>query len=109
MWIACFPGIEVCAATAVGICQACCACSFRSCRTTCRNPGSRCGKVSFKSLGCVLSTFRWECRGGREVEESVTQFWSNRGQEPAVEPVMTRVNEDGLWVVADWGKKLWDF
>lgn len=47
-----------------------------------------------------MSTFGWECREDVEVEEWVTQFWSNKGQEPTVELVMRRVNEDGS--VGDW-------
>lgn len=67
-----------------------------------------------------LSPFLWGVRfrfvdiwvgvlGGCDVEESVTQFWSDRGQEPAVELVMTRVNEDGLWWIGRVGeeKKSW--
>lgn len=69
-----------------------------------------------------LSPFLWGVRfsfvdfwvgvlGGCEVEESVTPFWSNRGQEDAVELVMTRVNEDGLCRIGRVGeeKKLADF
>lgn len=33
-----------------------------------------------------------------------SQFWTNRGQEPAVELVMTGVNEDGSWRTG-WGKQ----
>lgn len=66
----------------------------------------------FGVRGSVWSTFGWEFLGGCEAEESVTQFWSNRGQCPVVELVMTRVNEDGF--VEDWQgggrqKKSWGY
>lgn len=41
----------------------------------------------------------------------MTQFWCNRGQEPAVELFMGRVNEDGWWRIDRVGEeeKLGDF
>lgn len=61
-------------------------------------------KVSFKSisLGCLVSTFGWEF-----LEDAwLTPFLNNRGQELAVELVMTRVNEDGLWRIGRVGEEV---
>lgn len=45
--------------------------------------------------------------GGSFLEDAwLTQFLNNRGQELAVELVMTRVNEDGLWRIGRVGEEV---
>lgn len=51
-------------------------------------------------------TVSWACAvhslGGNVGRMGDSQFWTNGGQEPSVELVMTGVNEDGSWRTG-WG------
>lgn len=74
-------------------------CSFKTCRTAC---WCKWRKVLLKLLRGVWFGFDdvWAGMSRRcNDEEPVTPFWSNRGQEAAMELLIRRVNEDGwCWI-----------